>query len=37
MLDDILAYLEVNRRADIPEYAVVFAALHTLVAAHIFY
>lgn len=37
MLDDILAYLDVKRRADIPEYAVVFAALYTPVAAHIFY
>lgn len=36
MLDDILAYLDVKRRADVPEYAVVFAPLYTPVAAHIF-
>ena len=36
MLGDVLAHLDV-KKADIPEYAVVFAALYTPVAAHIFY
>ena len=37
MLDDILAYLDVKRRADIPEYSGVFAVLYTPVAAQILY
>lgn len=36
ILDDILAYPDVKRRADMAEYAVVFAALYIPVAAHIF-